>query len=94
MCALQVLKGLPRLVSVGGARWDRTVTPDKAVTGYEVEVLSLATMRWSSAGGGGAPPALPAPRAGSRRREFCRFADTPSPSLLKNLLKGVGGAAE
>ena len=30
----------------------------------------------------------------SRRREFCHFADIPSPSLLKHLLKGEGGAAE
>ena len=27
-----------------------------------------------------------------RRREVCYFADTPSPSLLKRLLKGEGGA--
>ena len=30
----------------------------------------------------------------ARRREFCHCADTPSPSLLKRLLKGEGGAAE
>ena len=30
----------------------------------------------------------------SRRREFCRFADTPSPPLLKRLTKGEEGAAE
>ena len=29
-----------------------------------------------------------------RRREFCHFDDTPSPCLLKRLLKGEGGAAE
>ena len=29
-----------------------------------------------------------------RRREFCQFADTPSQSQLKRLLKGEGGAAE
>ena len=30
-----------------------------------------------------------------RRREFCQFADTPSPSLLKHLLlKGEGGAVK
>ena len=31
---------------------------------------------------------------GSRRRDFCHLADTPSRSLLKHLLKGEGGAAE
>ena len=30
----------------------------------------------------------------SRRREFCNFADIPSPSILKHLLKVEGGAAE
>ena len=30
----------------------------------------------------------------SRRREFCHFADIPSPSMLKRLLKGEGDAAE
>ena len=30
----------------------------------------------------------------SRRREFCHFADIPSPSLLKRLVKVEGGAAE
>ena len=30
----------------------------------------------------------------SRRREFCHFADTPSPSLLKHLQKEEGGAIE
>ena len=30
----------------------------------------------------------------SRRREFCHFADVPSASLLKQLRKGEGGAAE
>ena len=30
----------------------------------------------------------------SRRREFCHFADIPSPSMLKRLLKGEEGAAE
>ena len=30
----------------------------------------------------------------SRRREFCHFADIPSPPLLKRLLEGEGGAAE
>ena len=28
--------------------------------------------------------------AGSRRQDFCHFADTPSPSLLKHLLEGEG----
>ena len=32
--------------------------------------------------------------AASRRREFRQFDDTPSPSVLKRLLKGEGGAAE
>ena len=32
--------------------------------------------------------------AASRRREFCHFADTPSPSLLKPLLKGDGGVRQ
>ena len=40
------------------------------------------------------PGRLPAAGRGSRRREFCHSADTPSPSLLKHLLKGEGGAAE
>ena len=30
----------------------------------------------------------------SRRREFCHFTDIYSPSILKHLLKGEGGAAE
>ena len=30
----------------------------------------------------------------SRQQEFCQFAGTPSPSLLKRLRKGEGGAAE
>ena len=30
----------------------------------------------------------------SRRREFCHFADIPSPSMLEHLLKGEGGAVE
>ena len=30
----------------------------------------------------------------SRRREFCHSAGIPSPSVLKHLLKGEGGAAE
>ena len=30
----------------------------------------------------------------SHWREFCHFADTPSPSLLKHLLKLEGGASE
>ena len=29
-----------------------------------------------------------------RRREFCHSADVPSPSVLKRLLQGEGGAAE
>ena len=33
-------------------------------------------------------------RGVSRRRESCHFTDTPSPSVLKHLLKGEGGAAE
>ena len=32
--------------------------------------------------------------ARSRRRELCHSADAPSPSLLKHLLRGEGGAAE
>ena len=30
----------------------------------------------------------------SSRRRDCHFTDTPSPSILKRLLKGQGGAAE
>ena len=30
----------------------------------------------------------------SHRREFCHFADAPSSSVLKRLLKEEGGAAE
>ena len=33
-------------------------------------------------------------KANSRRREFCHFAGTPSPSLLKHLLTREGAAAE
>ena len=33
-------------------------------------------------------------RAAHYRREFCRFADAPSPSLLERLLQREGGAAE
>ena len=33
--------------------------------------------------------AFPDGRA-SRRRAFCHFADTPSPSIMKHLLGGVG----
>ena len=37
-----------------------------------------------------------APRSAlaGRRREFCRFADAPSQSMLQHLLEGEGGAAE
>ena len=34
------------------------------------------------------------PEPSRRRREFCHFTDPPSPSILKRLLKGEGGAAE
>ena len=30
----------------------------------------------------------------SDRREFCHFAETPSPSVLKRLLEVEGGASE
>ena len=59
----EALQGLPRLASVGGALVDHiSITSPMAVAGPEVEVLSLATMRWSAAGVG-VPPPLPAPRA-------------------------------
>ena len=51
------------------------------------------------ADGGGGPRARPCGWSfeedpeGSRRRD-CHFTDIPSPSLLKHLLKGEGGAAE
>ena len=34
------------------------------------------------------------PGVGLSRRRDCHFTDTPSPSLLKRLVKGEGGAAE
>ena len=61
--AMEVLQGLPRLVSVGGSFWQG---PGALATGPEVEVLSLATMRWSAgprmATTASLPLPLPAPR--------------------------------
>ena len=49
--------------------------------------------RSATAGCRGGRPRWPRPRL-RRWRVFCHFADTPSPSILKRLLKGEGGAAE
>ena len=60
----EALEGLPQMVSVGGARVDRSDPAEpKIVAGPVVEVLSLATLRWSMAAASRMPPALPAPRA-------------------------------
>ena len=58
--ATEALEGLPRLVSVSGGMLDCSSKVPNYINGPEVEVLSLATMRWSAAG----VPPLPAPRAG------------------------------
>jgi hypothetical protein len=61
----EALSRMPRVVAIGGCLKIAATAAEPAdwVATPTVEVLSWATLRWSTASGAAAPPPLPAPRA-------------------------------
>ena len=72
---------------MAGPSWDHDPARRLEVTGLagRTPLASRAMWDWLCGGGG--------ERGESSRRRDCHFADNPSPSILKHLLKREGGCS-